>query len=228
MALEKLTSQIETFTSELGKAHTDLQDKLNLVTPQGIEAKLSFQYRGVRVAIQHETLNWNEFVTVHFEKGRRSESNEYKFEFSHGSGGWNEAPVEVILKATQDIFAVTGLIKNILEKSVGEIDGIIAAENELRGLYDEKNRIEEAAANLAKIEEIEVDHIRVTPDNVLGLLAENSHIDTVVVSRDTSYISSISDKGRDRRSLFIGDRGIGFNDLSDILTRSNIYIAKEA
>ena len=219
----KTNQQIKTVEEKQRAKIDELKKKIASVGKDGIIIKVSTSWDGVRIELRHSEYNWTDFITVSYEK--RYE-DKYSFNFSHGSGGWNDVEPMKILKATQDMFSIVESLYPVLQKADELIDEISEYGSTLTKLYSTRREEESAAIENAKLRELKDDGYKsVTGDEMLELINKFGVIAATRVSGKMCGDAKF-EWNRNKNRAYLNSEMIALKDMKKYVDQNKILIKK--
>lgn len=118
--LSTLNTNRESYFQKIENLSNEINTMVNDLSPsEKITAEVHFNHDGIFVSISHE-LNWTNFIDIFFQ--RRHGEGDYTFRYSHGSGGFNDAPQMDILEAELGMLEFTRTLDGVKSKFVELIE----------------------------------------------------------------------------------------------------------
>jgi hypothetical protein len=197
----------------------DLNNSVAYPHYQDYSVTANLGWQSIGFMIQHKTFNWTNFITCSINKG--------KFEFSHGSGGWNEVSVEDRLKATKDMCDIVTLLYADTERLWEQRIELSKLETIASKAYDtyhaavKENAIAKATVELEK-EHTEVKHI----ENILDMIKDGGTVKlySITLNHDNEPIvqeNEVENRGHGRANYYFQYYHYAKKDLLSALKTRN-------
>ncbi len=220
---------IENLEADVRKAYDKVKAELdnlnNMIQFKGYSdygVYSSVSWDSININIQHNKFNWTNFLTVTI-KGA-------DFDFSHGSGGFNDSTVNERLKATKDMFDIVSLIQSKtaeLEAQrivISKLDSVLRKVREAYELAQRENALE-VAVNVIEQEHTKVENV----EDLLTTIKSGGTVQVYSINVNHDFVTEvqmneIENRGRNNRvNYYFQDFKYSKKDLLSAMATRTFY-----